>query len=67
MYFGQNSKYMQNFQHLTRWVAPTPSIVLTPPINVSSNKIKKVKIPYIPFTFIHPTDTQTDTQTHQLV
>ena len=45
----------------------TLSIVLTLPINVSINKIKKVKIPYVPFTFIHATDTQTDTQMHQHV
>ena len=45
MSFGHNSKYMQNFPHLTRWVAPipqdTPSIMLTPPINISIDKTKK--------------------------
>ena len=44
-----------------------PSIVQTSPIMISSNKIKKVKIPYVPFTSIHLTDTQTDTQIHQHV
>ena len=45
MYFGHNSKHLQNSPHLTRWVAPTPqytpSIMLIPPINVSINKVKK--------------------------
>ena len=30
-------------------------------------KFKKVKIPYVPFTYIHPTDTHTDTWIHQQV
>ena len=55
MYFGHNSKDMQNSQHLTRWVAPypqhTPSIVLTSPINVSINKIKKGQNPICTFHF----------------
>ena len=57
MYFEHNSKHMQNSQHLTRWVAPTPqytpSIVLTSPINVTRNKIKKGQNPICTFYF-HP-------------
>ena len=30
-----------------------------PPVIISKNKIKKVKIPHVPFTYIHPTHTQT--------
>ena len=45
----------------------TPQYCADTPINVSSNKIKKVKIPYVSFIFIHPTDTQSDTQMYQLV
>ena len=37
---------MQNYQHLTRWVAPYPPVHpqyhADTPINVSNNKIKKV-------------------------
>ena len=45
----------------------THGVMQTTPISISSNKIKKVKIPYVPFTSIHLTDTQMDTQMHQYV
>ena len=65
MYFEAKSKYLHYTLHLTRWVAPspqyTPSIMLPSPIRISKNKIKKVKIPYVPFTSIHFTDIQSDT------
>ena len=30
-------------------------------------KLKKVKFQHVPFTYIHPTNTQTDTQMHKHV
>ena len=45
----------------------TPSIMLILPLMLETIKLKKVKILYVPFTFIHPTDTQTDTPTCMIV
>ena len=45
----------------------SPGIVLVPPVSIINNKLKKLKIPYVPFTYIPSTDLQTDTQMLQHV
>ena len=74
MYFGHNSKHMQNSPHLTRWVAPypqyTPSIALIPQLMLVSIKLKKGQNPICTFHF-HPLyrhpDRHTDAPTCMIV
>ena len=56
MSFEHNLDYVQNFSHLTRWVAPLPPVHLQyhadTPNKVSIDKTKKMSNAKVPFTFI---------------
>ena len=62
----QNSQYLCYPLHLTRWVAPypqyTPSITLTPPLELVAIKLKKGQNPICIFYF-HPSYRHPDRHT----